>query len=68
MSYNQGIVGPGFVHLKDLPKLKRLNLIGTKVSNAALPVLAVLASRTDLDLHGTNVTEAIQDRLANALR
>ncbi len=25
LSYNRGIVGPGLVHLKNLPKLKRLN-------------------------------------------
>jgi len=44
--------------LADLPQLQHLNLSGTQVTDAELPVLAALTQLQDLDLSSTQVTDA----------
>ena len=64
LSDNRRIAGPGLVHLKGLPKLRRLRLDSTDVSSAAVPLLKEFTGLEELGLWGTR----INDRAIVALR
>jgi hypothetical protein len=50
--------GVGLEHLKWLPKLRELNLCGTKVTDAALEPIKGLTQLTELNLSNTQITDA----------